>query len=145
VASRRAASFSSWSFFKHSGSFKAAGAFAISWPQGARGRRGGGSGGNHGAAVAYASMKLKVPQRSSFQRFSAKIARIREYGPICLEAIAMPTRSPPARRGRSNQGQCGACVRSGRDHAGTGDHRLELDQQAGFDTLLVSVGGAGLM
>jgi threonine dehydratase len=40
------------------------------------------SGGNHGAAVAYAAMTLKIPARIFVPSVSspAKIARIREYG-----------------------------------------------------------------
>jgi threonine dehydratase len=69
--------------FQHSGSFKARGAFAnlLLRKVPAAGVVAA-SGGNHGAAVAYAAMTLKIPARIFVPSVSspAKIARIREYG-----------------------------------------------------------------
>src|SRR5215207_5215475 len=68
---------------QHSGSFKARGAFANlltrDVPQAGVVAA---SGGNHGAAVAYAAMKLGKPAKIFVPSVSspAKIARIREYG-----------------------------------------------------------------
>src|SRR5690349_23373000 len=68
---------------QHSGSFKARGAFANllnrSIPKVGVAAA---SGGNHGAAVAYAAMKLGAPARIFVPSISspAKIARIRDYG-----------------------------------------------------------------
>ena len=68
---------------QHSGSFKARGAFANLLlrqvpPAGVVAA----SGGNHGAAVAYASMKLGLPAKIFVPLISspAKIQRIRDYG-----------------------------------------------------------------
>ncbi|HEY2284983.1 MAG TPA: pyridoxal-phosphate dependent enzyme, partial [Streptosporangiaceae bacterium] len=68
---------------QHSGSFKARGAFAnlLLRDLPAAGVVAA-SGGNHGAAVAYAAMRLKLPARIFIPSISspAKIARIRDYG-----------------------------------------------------------------
>src|SRR5262245_36629294 len=69
--------------FQHSGSFKPRGAFANML---LRDVPSAGvvaaSGGNHGAAVAYAAMKLNTPAKIFVPSISspAKIARIRSYG-----------------------------------------------------------------
>ena len=69
--------------FQHSGSFKARGAFAnlLTRKIPASGVVAA-SGGNHGAAVAYAAMKLNVPAKIFVPTISspAKLQRIREYG-----------------------------------------------------------------
>src|SRR5262245_4643665 len=68
---------------QHAGSFKTRGAFANlltrEVPQAGVAAA---SGGNHGAAVAFAAMKLGVPARIFVPRVSspAKLDRIREYG-----------------------------------------------------------------
>ncbi|MEA2820540.1 MAG: threonine dehydratase [Bradyrhizobium sp.] len=137
--------------FQHSGSFKARGAFAnlLTRKIPARGVVAA-SGGNHGAAVAYAAMKLNVPARIFVPTISspAKLQRIRGYGAdLVVEgdryADALAASEVWAR-------QSGAL----RVHAfdqdetmlGQGTIGMELDQQAPeFDTLLVSVGGGGLI
>src|ERR1700728_3392267 len=69
--------------FQHSGSFKARGAFAnlLTRKIPAAGVVAA-SGGNHGAAVAYAAMKLNVPAKIFVPTVSspAKLQRIRESG-----------------------------------------------------------------
>jgi threonine dehydratase len=77
--------------FQHSGSFKARGAFANLLSR--KTPRVGvvaASGGNHGAAVSYAAMKLKVPAKIFIPDVSspAKVRRIREYG--ADPSISMP-------------------------------------------------------
>src|SRR5437879_6961669 len=69
--------------FQHSGSFKARGAFTNLLtrkipPVGVVAA----SGGNHGAAVAYAAMRLGVPAKIFVPTVSSpeKVARIRAYG-----------------------------------------------------------------
>jgi threonine dehydratase len=137
--------------FQHSGSFKARGAFAnlLTRKIPAKGVVAA-SGGNHGAAVAYAAMKLNVPARIFVPTISspAKLQRIRGYGAdLVVEgeryADALAASEIWAR-------QSGAL----RVHAfdqdetmlGQGTIAMELDQQAPeFDTLLVSVGGGGLI
>jgi threonine dehydratase len=69
--------------FQHSGSFKARGAFTNLLTR--RIPKAGvvaASGGNHGASVAYAAMKLGVPARIFVPAISSptKMERIREYG-----------------------------------------------------------------
>src|SRR5262249_50749583 len=69
--------------FQHAGSFKARGAFThlLTRTVPAAGVVAA-SGGNHGAAVAYAAMKLGIPAKIFVPRISspAKLERIREYG-----------------------------------------------------------------
>jgi len=108
------------------------------------------SGGNHGAATAYAAMKLGkrakifVPSVSS----PAKIQRIREYGAdLAIEgdryADALAASEAWAQR-------TGAMPIPAFDQdetiLGQGTLGLELEQQAAdIDTVLVSVGGGGLI
>jgi threonine dehydratase len=68
---------------QHSGSFKARGAFAnLLMRKAPSAGVVAASGGNHGAAVAYAAMRLQVPAKIFVPSVSspAKIARIRDYG-----------------------------------------------------------------
>ena len=136
---------------QHSGSFKARGAFANLLTRDVP-KAGvvAASGGNHGVAVAYAAMKLKVPAKIFVPTISspAKLQRIRGYGADLvvggdLYADALGASEDWAR-------QSGAL----RVHAfdqdetmlGQGMIGIELDEQApGIDTLLVSVGGGGLI
>jgi threonine dehydratase len=108
------------------------------------------SGGNHGAAVAYAAMKLGKPAKIFVPSVSspAKIQRIREYGAdLGIEgdryADALAASVAWAR-------QTGAMLVPAFDQnetiMGQGTLGLELDEQApDIDTLLVSVGGGGLI
>lgn len=136
---------------QHSGSFKARGAFAnlLTRRIPAAGVAAA-SGGNHGAAVAYAAMRLGhrarifVPEISS----PAKIARIRGYGAdlavggkVYAEALAAC---------EAYVAESGALAVHAFDQAetmlGQGSVALELEAQApGLDTLLVAVGGGGLI
>jgi threonine dehydratase len=136
---------------QHAGSFKARGAFANLLTR--RVPDAGvvaASGGNHGAAVAYAAMRLGVPARIFVQTVSspAKIRRIRDYG---AELVVGGDRYADALAASE------ACVaRSGAlpVHAfdqvetllGQGTLGMELAAQApGLDTVLVAVGGGGLI
>lgn len=136
---------------QHSGSFKARGAFS-SLTTGPVPKAGvaAASGGNHGAAVAFAAQSLGLPARVFVPTISsaAKINRIRSYGAHLVvdgeryaDALAL----------------CEAwCAETGARsiHAydqpatilGQGTVGLELDEQApDLDTLLVAVGGGGLI
>lgn len=108
------------------------------------------SGGNHGAAVAYAAMRLGVPAHIFVPTVSSpvKIARIRAYG---AELVVRGDRYADALAASQ-----AFAVRSGAlpVHAfdqeetllGQGTIGLELARQApDLDTLLVSVGGGGLV
>src|SRR6266581_9579727 len=70
-------------FLQHAGSFKTRGAFAnLLMRDIPRCGVVAASGGNHGAAVAYAAMKLAIPAKIFVPSISspAKLQRIREYG-----------------------------------------------------------------
>lgn len=136
---------------QHSGSFKARGAFTnlLTRKVPAAGVVAA-SGGNHGAAVAYAAMRLKVPAKIFVPSVSspAKVHRIREYGADLViqgeryadalaasevwvnDAGAMPVHAFDQHETMLGQGTLG----------------MELNEQApSLNTLLVSVGGGGLI
>jgi threonine dehydratase len=108
------------------------------------------SGGNHGAAVAYAARMLGhkatifVPRITS----SAKLARIRECG---AKLVVGGERYADALAASENfAGERGALKVHAYDQAetilGQGTLALELEEQApDLDTLLVAVGGGGLI
>jgi threonine dehydratase len=136
---------------QHSGSFKVRGAFANLLmrsvpPAGVVAA----SGGNHGAALAYAAMTCKVPAKIFVPAISspAKIARIREYGADLvvggeLYADALAASEEWAAR-------TGALPVHAFDQVetllGQGTLGLDLEQQTpDLDTVLVGVGGGGLI
>jgi threonine dehydratase len=137
--------------FQHSGSFKARGAFTNLLTRDVP-KAGvvAASGGNHGAAVAYAAMKLGKPAKIFVPSVSspAKIQRIREYGAdLGIEgdryADALAASETWAQR-------TGALRVPAFDQnetiMGQGTLGLELSEQApDIDTVLVSVGGGGLI
>ena len=135
---------------QHSGSFKARGAFTNLMTR-ATPAAGvvAASGGNHGVAVAYAAMRLGVPARIFLPTVSspAKIARIRGYGAELVvggDLYADALAASEAWVARS-----GALPVHAFDQPetllGQGTVALELEQQARLDTLLVPVGGGGLI
>jgi threonine dehydratase len=137
--------------FQYSGSFKARGAFAnlLSRKVPAAGVVAA-SGGNHGAAVAYAAMRLKTPAKIFVPSVSspAKVQRIREYG---ADLVVEGDRYADALAASEAWAQrTGAMPVHAFDQEetilGQGTIGLEFDEQiSGFDTLLVSVGGGGLI
>lgn len=136
---------------QHTGSFKARGAFA-SLTQGDIPSAGvaAASGGNHGAAVAYAAGKLGHRARIFVPSISspAKIARIRSYG---AELVVAGERYVDALAlCEATVAETGARQIHAYDQPGTlvgqGTIGLELEQQLpDIDTLLVAVGGGGLI
>jgi len=136
---------------QHSGSFKARGAFTnlLGREVPAAGVVAA-SGGNHGAAVAYAAMKLGrqakifVPTVSS----PAKVARIRDYGAeLAIEGERYADALAASEKWVQ---QTGAMPVPAFDQdetiMGQGTLGLELERQAGdVDTVLVAVGGGGLI
>jgi threonine dehydratase len=136
---------------QHSGSFKVRGAFAnlLTRKMPAAGIAAA-SGGNHGVAVAYAAMRLGhmarifVPEISS----PAKIARIRGYGAeltvggkVYADALAAC---------EAYVAETGALSVHAFDQVetmlGQGSVGFELERQApDIDTLLIAVGGGGLI
>jgi len=136
---------------QHSGSFKVRGAFTnlLTREVPAAGVVAA-SGGNHGVAVAYAAMKLKVPARIFVPSVcsAAKLDRIRMYGAnVAIEGdrYADALAASEAWVGRSGA----MSVHAFDQHetiVGQGTLALELEEQAPHvDTLLVSVGGGGLI
>src|SRR3954462_562066 len=136
---------------QHSGSFKARGAFTnlLSREVPAAGIAAA-SGGNHGAAVAYAAMKLGkrakifVPSVSS----PAKIQRIREYGADLASEGDRYADALAASEAWAQQTGAMPIPAFDQDETilGQGTLGLELEQQAAdIDTVLVSVGGGGLI
>ncbi|AGA28538.1 threonine/serine dehydratase [Singulisphaera acidiphila] len=136
---------------QHSGSFKVRGAFAnlllrdvpMAGVVAA-------SGGNHGAAVAYAAMKRGVPAKIFVPGISspAKIARIRSYGADL--AISGERYADALAASEAWVAKSGAMAVHAFDQAetmlGQGTLGLELAEQAPqLDTLLVAVGGGGLI
>ena len=137
--------------FQHAGSFKTRGAFANLLTR-AIPTAGvvAASGGNHGAAVAYAAMRLGVPAHIFVPTVSspAKISRIRGYGADLVvggDRYADALAASQAFAARS-----GALPVHAFDQEetllGQGTIGLELARQApDLDTVLVAVGGGGLI
>ena len=136
---------------QHSGSFKPRGAFTNlltrTVPEAGVVAA---SGGNHGAAVAYAAMVLKVPAKIFVPGIAApmKMARIRGYGADLVvggERYADALAASEEWLARS-----GAMAIHAYDQPetliGQGSVGLEIEEQVPeLDTLLVAVGGGGLI
>ncbi|MBH5372585.1 threonine/serine dehydratase [Bradyrhizobium glycinis] len=136
---------------QHSGSFKARGAFAnLLLRQVPQAGVVAASGGNHGAAVAYAAQRLGIPATIFVPDITspAKAERIRAYGAKLM--IAGSRYADALAASEAHVAQTGALAVHAYDQAetllGQGSVGLELEQDApGIDTLLVSVGGGGLI
>lgn len=138
-------------YMQHSGSFKARGAFNAMLsnsvpPSGVIAA----SGGNHGAAVAFAARKLGhaaeifVPELAS----EAKVQRLRDYGATVQVIGSEFSESLEACEAR--QEETGALFLHAYDQpdvlAGQGTVALDFTAQIpSVDTILVSVGGGGLI
>jgi threonine dehydratase len=136
---------------QHAGSFKTRGAFAnLLTRQPPKAGVVAASGGNHGAAVAYAAMRLGLPARIFVPTVSspAKIDRIRAYG---ADLTVIGERYAEALAASLEWSKTsGAMPVHAFDQietlAGQGTLALELSQQAPeLDTVLVAVGGGGLI
>ena len=136
---------------QHAGSFKPRGAFAnlLTRLVPAAGIVAA-SGGNHGAAVAYAAMKLKKPARIFVPTVASaeKIERIRGYG---AELVITGERYADALAASERwAAESGAMSVHAYDQVetllGQGTVGVEFEQQdPRLDTLLVAVGGGGLI
>ena len=136
---------------QHSGSFKARGAFANlllrKIPQAGVVAA---SGGNHGAAVAFAAMKLGIPAKLFVPTVASpeKIQRIRGYG---AELVVTGERYADALKASEHwAAESGALTVHAYDQPetllGQGSLGLEFEQQVpNLDSLLVAVGGGGLI
>jgi len=136
---------------QHSGSFKARGAFANlllrTIPQAGVVAA---SGGNHGAAVAFAAMKLGIPAKIFVPNVASpeKIERIRGCG---AELVVTGERYAEALAASEHwTAKSGALTVHAYDQPetllGQGSIGLEFEQQCpDLDSLLVAVGGGGLI
>jgi len=136
---------------QHSGSFKARGAFTnLLTREIPKVGVVAASGGNHGAAVAYAAQKLGKPARIYVPTVSskAKIDRIRSYGAdlvVTGERYADALAASEKWAAESGAMQIHAYDQDGA-LLGQGTVGMEYEQQAPMlDTLLVAVGGGGLI
>jgi threonine dehydratase len=136
---------------QHSGSFKARGAFTnlLTRDIPAAGVVAA-SGGNHGAAVAYAAGVLGVPARIFVPEVSspAKVSRIRAYGADLV--VEGATYSDAFAISQQWAAASGALPVHAYDEAetilGAGTTGLELAEQApGAGTVLAAIGGGGLL
>jgi len=137
--------------FQHAGSFKTRGAFAnlLTRPIPAAGVVAA-SGGNHGVAVAYAAMRLGVPAHIFVPTVSspAKISRIRAYGADLV--VGGDRYADALAASQEFAARSGALPVHAFDQEetllGQGTIGLELARQTpDLDTMLVSVGGGGLI
>lgn len=137
--------------FQHTGSFKPRGAFnrILSNPVPPAGVIAA-SGGNHGIAVAYAAKALGhraevfVPEIAS----AAKVQRIRDCGASVV--VTRGTYAEALEASTRRAGETGALAVHAYDQpevvAGQGTVAMEFEEQApGLETLLVAVGGGGLL
>jgi len=136
---------------QHSGSFKARGAFAnLLMRDVPKAGVVAASGGNHGAAVAYAARTLGIAAKIFVPSISspAKIQRIRDYGADLVvggERYADALAASEAWAAKSQALQIHAFDQT-ETLLGQGTLALELQQQTpDLDTLLVAVGGGGLI
>jgi threonine dehydratase len=136
---------------QHSGSFKARGAFTnLLTREIPKAGVVAASGGNHGAAVAFAAMKLCVPAKIFVPTVASaeKVGRIREYG---ADLVVTGERYAEALAASESWiAQSGALPVHAYDQVetllGQGTVGLEFEEQApDLDTLLVAVGGGGLI
>jgi len=136
---------------QHTGSFKPRGAFASLLLR--RIPEAGvvaASGGNHGAAVAYAAMKRGVPAKIFVPRVAAptKIERIRSYGADLV--VGGERYADALADSEAWAAQSGALPIHAYDQVetllGQGSVGMEIEAQAPeIDSLLVAVGGGGLI
>ena len=136
---------------QHAGSFKTRGAFTNLLthqipPVGVVAA----SGGNHGAAVAYAAGQLGIPARIFVPTVSspAKVEKIRSYGATLV--VGGDRYADALAASQKWADESGALPIHAFDQRetllGQGTLAMEFDQQSGgVDTLLVAVGGGGLI
>jgi threonine dehydratase len=137
-------------YLQHSGSFKARGAMAnLLLREVPAAGVVAASGGNHGAAVAWAAQERGVPARIYVPTISspAKLARIRGYG---AELVVVGERYADSLAASQEWAATSDALPVHAFDApetllGAGSAGLELSEQAELDTVLVSVGGGGLI
>lgn len=107
------------------------------------------SGGNHGAAAAYAARALGHKAEIFVPTIAApaKVARLRSYGAVVNQIGAVYAEARAASEKRA--AETGALIVPAYEDevvfAGAGSVALEFAEQTEFDTLLIAVGGGGLI
>lgn len=135
---------------QHSGSFKARGAFNRLLDA-AVPRAGviAASGGNHGAAVAFVAQRLGLPATIFVPATApaAKVERLRAYGAAVRQvgAAYADAKAAAERHARETGALDVPAYDDAAIVAGQGTVAREFADQARFDTLLVAVGGGGLI
>ncbi len=135
---------------QHTGSFKPRGAFATVLSQESPpGRLVAASGGNHGLAVAHVGRRLGIPASIFVPRTApeAKVARLRSYGADVHQvgqtyAAALEASRSEAQRPGSLSVHAYDAPGTIRGQATIG---VEIAEQSSPDTVLVAVGGGGLI
>jgi threonine dehydratase len=136
---------------QHAGSFKTRGAFAnLLLRDIPRAGVAAASGGNHGAAVAYAAMRRQVPATVFVPTVSSSVKqdRIRGYGAqLVVKGERYADALEACNRFVAESGAVSVHAFDQRETLlGQGTVALELERQAPpIDTLLVAVGGGGLI
>lgn len=139
--------------FQHTGSFKPRGAFTTVLRRIQTGERPTGlvaaSGGNHGLAVAHVGASLGIPARIFVPTTApaVKVARLHGLGADVTQIGTSYAQAYLAsRRAAEDPGALAVHAYDGPDTlAGTGTVAAELTGQAQVDTVLVAVGGGGLL
>ena len=107
------------------------------------------SGGNHGAAAAYAARALGHKAEIFVPTIAApaKVARLRSYGAVVhqIGAVYAEARAASEKRAAETGALMVPAYEDEVVFAGAGSVALEFAEQAEFDTLLVAVGGGGLI
>ena len=136
---------------QHAGSFKARGAFAslLARPVPAAGVAAA-SGGNHGAAVAFAAKRLRIPARIFVPTVAspAKIRQIRDDGAdLVVKGDRYADALAECERWAASSGALSIHAYDQPETLlGQGTLGLELEEQApDLDALLIAVGGGGLI
>ena len=107
------------------------------------------SGGNHGAAAAYAARALGHKAEIFVPTIAApaKVGRLQSYGAVVHQIGSVYAEARAASEKRA--AETGALIAPAYEDpvvfAGAGSVALEFAEQATFDTLLVAVGGGGLI
>ncbi len=138
-------------YLQHAGSFKARGAFAnLTMREVPKAGVVAASGGNHGAAVAYAAQTFGVPAKIFVPQISspAKVERIRSYGAdLVVGGAAYADALAASEAWAAESGAMRVHAFDQRETLlGAGTLGLEVEEQtAGVETVIVAVGGGGLV
>jgi threonine dehydratase len=140
-------------YLQHTGSFKARGALNNVLAAMERGDLGKGvvaaSGGNAGLAIAWAAAQVGVPAEIHVPTTApaVKVARLKAYGATVVQTGAVYGDAARAAQLRSQESGMYQCHPYDQVPmvAGAGTVALELPEQSDVDTVLVAVGGGGLI